>query len=466
MAGICTAVSAALSGIKVILIQDRGVLGGCNSSEVRVPLGGLIHCEPYPELGNIVAAISPIYGKPSTFQEKYYEDTRKESIFKLFNDKQCKLVLNESVIGVERDSNDSQKIYAVTSRSNIDGSETRYKAKLFADCTGDAFLARMMGADLMYGREAKSTFNESLAPEKARNQLMGHSLLWDSENVGVPVDFPDIDWGIEFNEDKCYYIYNGDWECETGQYRNQATEAEYIRDYGLMTTYANWSFLKNHSKRKNEWANYQLRWLAHVGGKRESYRVIGDYILTQNDIEQTSEFNDGTAAATWNIDLHFPDPQNESKFDEPFRSCAYHRGYPENLPIPYRCLYAKDIKNLFLGGRHISTSHVAFAAVRVMRTLGMLGEVVGMAATVCVKNNAMPRDVYTNYLDDLKTAMTRGVKLPTYHPGGHTCETYHFKDVGHILVSPNGDKEKLRRNRDRIIKVNKNNEIDTIKAIT
>lgn len=132
---------------------------------------------------------------------------------------------------------------------------------------------------------------------------------------------------------------------------------------------------------------------------------------------------------------------------------------PADVSVPYRCLYAKKIKNLFLGGRHISTSHVAFAAVRVMRTLGMLGEVVGMAAAVCIKNNGFPRDVYTDYFDELKALMINGVK---HHPGGHCSKTYHFKDIGHIRISPNRDETKVAENLERIQEVNKRNEIEMI----
>ena len=204
---------------------------------------------------------------------------------------------------------------------------------------------------------------------------MGTSVLWYSRKDKRPTFFPDIDWGIPFSEDKAYYIRGGDWEWETGQYRNQDSEAEYVRDYGLMALYANWSYLKNHSARKAEWANETLDWVSPIGGKRESYRVVGDYILNQNDVELHTPFPDATGTTSWSIDLHFPDPENEAKFKESFRSCAYHRGIGEVYPIPYRCLYARDVKNLFLGGRHISLSHIAFASVRVMRTLGILGEV-------------------------------------------------------------------------------------------
>jgi len=123
-------------------------------------------------------------------------------------------------------------------------------------------------------------------------------------------------------------------------------------------------------------------------------------------------YPDATGSATWNLDLHLPDPENTAKFEEPFRSCAYHRNIVKPYPVPFRCLYAKDVKNLFLAGRDISVSHVAFGSVRVMRTLGVLGEVVGMAASLCAKNDLTPRELYATRFADLQAMMTKGVPPP------------------------------------------------------
>ena len=320
--GICTAIAALRTGSKVVLIQDRPVLGGNNSSEVRVGMGGFAHVDPYPHLGNVVAEISPVLGGPGTYPAEWYEDVRKENVFALQPHSRYKLALSERVFAVERDPDDPRKITAYIARNIRTGAETRYRARLFADCTGDGVIARLMGAEVMYGREARVKFNESLAPEKGDAQVMGHSVLWYSKKADQPTEFTDIDWGIPFNETNVYYIRNGDWEWETGQNRNQAEETEYIRDYGLMALYANWSYLKNHAKRKAEWARDTLAWVSPIGGKRESYRVVGDHVLTQNDIENHVPYPDATAAITWSLDLHFPDPENVNKFAEPFRSCA------------------------------------------------------------------------------------------------------------------------------------------------
>jgi hypothetical protein len=443
MAGVCAAIAALRQGLRVVLVQDRAVLGGCNSSEIRVPLGGFAHAEPFPKLGNVVTEIEPVFGRPGIFPAETYEDVRKANVFRLQADSQYRLVLNESVVAVERAGEAPPRISAFVGRNARTGTTTRYRARFFADCTGDAVLARMMGAETMYGRESRSDFGESLAPEKGDNQVMGMSVLWASTKAVGSVGFPDIDWGIPFSEGTAYYVRSGDWEWETGQYRNQATAAEAIRDYGLMAILANWSFLKNRSKRKAEWASDTLAWITPIGGKRESYRVVGDYVLSQRDIEERIRHADATGSMTWSLDLHFPDPEHGAKFAEPFRSCAYHRGIEKPYPVPFRCLYARDVRNLFLGGRHISATHVAFSCLRVMRTLGILGEVIGLAAAVCAREDIEPRDVSQTHFDKLKAMMEKGVPVPTYH--AYECddsETYHFKELGQLSLVPSADSAK------------------------
>ena len=426
-AGVCTALAARASGVKTLLIQDRGVLGGCGSSEIRVWTGGLTNIGAYPELGNVSAIIGPIAGQPGQAKlAELFEDERKARRFTEGQD----LLLNEQMIGVERDG---RVVKAIITKALRTGRETRRRAKLFADCTGDGTLCQWCGCEMMVGREASSRFGETLAPEQADRQVMGHSVLWEPRDCGHPVSFPDIDWGIEFNDQNGLKRFNCCWDWETGQYRDQVRDIEYIRDYGLMTVLGNWSWLKNRSPYKEQLANQELMWASALGGKRESYRVVGDYVITQRDIEERIPHEDGTAPITWSIDLHYPDPVNEAVFGEAFQSCAYHRGIVEPYEIPYRCLVARDMDNVFLGGRIISASHVAFSCIRVMRTLGMLGEVVGMAAAVCKTAKCNPHDVYTSHLEDLKARMRRGIRLlpHAYMPGRE--EWYHFmRPIGSV----------------------------------
>ncbi len=437
IAGVCTAIAAVREGIKVALIQDRPILGGCNSSEIKVGLGGWAHSQPYPNIGNVVDQISPVFGLPGSYPDSFYEDDRKHQAFYAVPAQyrgNYTLALNEHVISVEKQDD---KITAVVAKNIYTGALRRYRGKLFSDCSGDAVLARLGGAEVMYGREAKSEYNEELAPEKADNMVMGMTITWFSEEHEEPQDFPDIDWGIEFDEERCYRVFEGDWEWEVGQFRDMADETEYIRDYSLMTIFGNWSFLKNRCKDKEKWANSYLEWVSPFGGKRESYRVKGDHILTENDIEKHIPYDDATASVTWDIDIHYPEALNMKLFPEPFRSCAIHRGIVKHYPVPYRCLYSKDIANLFLGGRIVSTTHIAFASVRVMRTLGALGEVVGLAAGICTKEGCLPREVYTAYPDKLKALMERGVVINPQHAyGTGDYETLAFKECDVLKTYP------------------------------
>ncbi len=431
IAGICTALAAKRKGCNVVLINDRPILGGCNSSEIRVCMGGQIGHAPYERIGDVVREIAPVMGHPTVYKEEYFEDHRKRFAFEvpLRNEGTCVLLLNEAVLEIEKEGD---RIAAVIATSMQSGKKTRIRATLFSDCSGDGILARLGGAEVMYGNDARSDFGENLAPSEHRNLVMGHSIRWYSEQTEEETAFPDIDWNLHFDEDSYLNCFSGDWEQETGFTRDMVKDAEYIRDYGLRAIYSNWSYQKNHAKSKERFAKSELKWVSPFGGKRESYRVKGDYILTQNDFNVPIDYEDATAKITWGIDIHYPEPINKERFGEAFRSFAYHRHMPFACPVPYRCLYSKDIENLFLGGRLISVSHIAFSAVRVMRTLGMLGEVVGIAASVCKKNGCTPREVYKAHLDELKDGMRTGISIPAAFAcnGIGIGESYHFKDLG------------------------------------
>ena len=190
---------------------------------------------------------------------------------------------------------------------------------------------------------------------------------------------------------------------------NQIDDFERIRDYGLLVIYSNWSFLKNRLEGNEAYRNLRLGWVAYIAGKRESRRLLGDYILKEDDLRKNVFHEDASFSATWSIDLHWEDPDNSRKFPgREFKSVTEHiLIYP--YAVPYRCLYSRNIENLFMAGRDISATHVALGTIRVMRTTGMMGEVVGMAASLCKRFGETPRGIYQHHLDDLKTLMTQGV---------------------------------------------------------
>ena len=418
IAGMSAAVSAARLGCKVALLNDRPVIGGNNSSEIRVHLGGRIEAGPYKELGNLQKEFGPTRGGNAQPAD-YYEDQKKMDW--LLKEKNVSLFTNYRAIAVEKEGD---RITAVIAKHIETGEEKRFEAPLFSDCTGDGTIGYLAGADYRMGRESRDEFGESTAPEQADKMTMGASVQWYSEDTKKPSSFPLFEYGVDFNEKNCEKVTMGEWTWETGMNYDQIKDFERIRDYGLMVVYSNWSYLKNEMKENDVYKNRKLAWVAYISGKRESRRLMGDYILKEEDLRKHVVHEDGSAASTWSIDLHYPDPKNTENFPgQEFKSIAKHINiYP--YPIPYRCLYSRNIDNLFMAGRNISVTHVALGTVRVMRTTGMMGEVVGMAASICKKYQVNPRAVYQSHLPELKELMKEGVGqkgLPNnqqYNEGG------------------------------------------------
>ena len=411
IAGICAAISAARLGLKVALVQDRPVLGGANSSEVRVHLGGRQNIGEYPRLGDVVSEIGPAHGGNAQ-PAANYEDGRKLAAVEA--EKNISLFLNTLVDRV--DAKKGERITAVEGVNVVTGERTRFEAPLFADCTGDGTVGALAGADWRLGREGKDETGESRAPEKGDRMTMGASVQWYAKKGAEATSFPFEQWMIKFNESNCEYNMRGDWDWETGMNRDQLTDFETVRDYGLLVVYSNWSYIKNSGAKKDGFANASLVWVAYVAGKRETRRLMGDVILCEQDITEERKYPDGTCWTTWTVDLHYPMPSNQRNFEgEPFRSVAKHTPH-YGYPIPYRCFYSRNVSNLFMAGRDISVTHVALGTTRVMRTHGMQGEVVGMAASICKKHGCNPRDVYKSHLDELKGLMTKGVGLDRPQP--------------------------------------------------
>jgi len=402
VAGTAAAISAARLGLQVALIQDRPVLGGNNSSEVRVHLGGRINVEPYPALGDVIKEIGPSRGGNAQPAE-YYEDEKKMEM--VLAEENISLFTSYRAYAVK--TKDS-RITEVHARHIETSKELTFTAPLFADCTGDGTIGFLAGADYAMGREGRDEFGEPTAPEKADNMTMGSSVQWYSVEENQPVSFPEFQYGVEFNEENTEKVTMGEWTWETGMNFDQIKEFERIRDYGLLVVYSNWSSLKNKIA-KEEYKNRRFDWVAYIAGKRESRRLLGDLILKEQDITDYVVYPDASAPTTWTIDLHYPDPKNTEHFpDMEFKSIAVHKKI-HPYPIPYRCFYSRNVDNLFMAGRNISVTHVALGTVRVMRTTGMMGEVVGMAASIAAKNNTNPRGVYQNHLPELKTLMEKGV---------------------------------------------------------
>ena len=261
---------------------------------------------------------------------------------------------------------------------------------LFVDCTGHGTIGVLAGAD-----------NE-MEP-KGR---MGMSNMWRWENADGPVSYPESGWALELSMEDFPYPrdFHGQWFWESGFDKDPLGDVEGIRDWNLRAVYGAFNAMKNGDGAAKH-PNARLTWVAYIGGPRESRRLMGDVVLTQDDVVVKKDFPDGCVPSTWSIDLHYPKKQYSKRYPEnPFISVAVHDRRVDRefgYPVPYRCFYSRNVPNLFMAGRCISVTHEALGTVRVMKTCGMMGEVVGKAASICVKENCDPRGVYDSYLDDL-----------------------------------------------------------------
>ena len=399
IAGICSAVSAARLGLRVALIQDRPMLGGNNSSEVRVWLGGKTNCEPYPRVGDIVSELEQEkkahYG-PDNIAE-IYEDEKKLAIVEEEN---ISLFTCYRVNDIETSSG---QITAVTAQNIITGRRIRCTGKWFADCTGDGCVGFLAGAD----------------HDMTLKSHMGRCNNWNVIETETPSPFPRCPWAFDLSDkpfpgrgndegqfSKRGLLSLGGWYWESGFDHDPINKGEYIRDTNFRAMYGAWDCLKNVDK---AYPNHKLNWCSYISGMRESRRLLGDVVLTKEHILTDQEFPDACVATGWNIDLHVPHEAYQKGFEgDEFISVALFTKYPQPFWVPYRVLYSRNITNLFMAGRDVSVTHEALGAVRVMRTCGLMGEIVGMAAYLCKKNDASPRGVYQDHLEDLKALMRKG----------------------------------------------------------
>ncbi len=426
IAGTCAAISAARLGLQVALVQDRPVLGGNNSSEIRVWLQGARNAEPYPRVGDVVAELeqkrSAHYGPENTAD--LYEDDNKIALVKA--EKNISLFLRCRANEVESDAG---RLRAVVAQHTTSGRRLRFRGRWFADCTGDGAIGFLAGADY-----------ETTCPGH-----MGRCNLWNVIETDRPVPFPRSPWALDLSGkpfpgragDSRGILALGGWYWESGFDHDPFQKSEYIRDWNLRAMYGAWDCLKNVD---GAYPNHKLNWAAHVSGKRESRRLMGDVVLSQEDLVSGREYPDGCVPTGWKIDLHLADPRYVEGFEgDGFIAKAYYTDYARPYWIPYRCLYSRNIDNLFMAGRDISVTHEALGAVRVMRTGGCMGEIVGMAASLSKKHDTDPRGVYADHLDQLRELMHRGVGKPL--PAPPQLEQVGENVARSAAISTSGDRD-------------------------
>ena len=382
--GMGAALAAARMGLSVALIQDRPVLGGNGSSEVRVWAMGLVRRGKYPRIGEIIEEFADHAKKsPGTYEE--FGDAKKEQIVRA--EPKIDLYLNTHAFAVDRQGDRLESVTCLDTRTSR---ELEFTGRFFCDATGHATIGHLAGA-------------ETVMEPKGR---MGMSNMWAWAEAEESRDFPATPWALPLTMNDFPYPrdHHGQWFWESGFDKDPLADAEGIRDWNLRAVYGAFNAMKNGDGADKHKTAY-LTWVAAIGGPRESRRILGDVVLTQDDIVAKREFPDGCVPSTWSIDLHYPKQEYAKKFpDNPFISIAVHdrrvdRAY--GYPVPYRCFYSKDVENLFMAGRCISVTHEALGTVRVMKTCGMMGEVVGKAASVAIRHGTTPRGVYEKHWSEM-----------------------------------------------------------------
>jgi hypothetical protein len=428
-AGMTASIAAARNGIKVALIQDRPVLGGNSSSEIQVPPMGYIGNPP--DKRNVTGITAEIF--PKQGRGVYANSEKMEKIVRAEDN--ISLFLNTRAVDVEMDS--KKRIKAVIALNVHSGRRMRFSAPLFADTTGHGWIGFYAGAEWRMGQEGRGEFNESLAPLKAGTRTQGNTLykavITDRQE---PVSFECPEWAYQWKSPSDFEklgSHRRRWDTirpknfdlpsrgkgrnpgndpdgglthtywvEYGGNENTIEDAEHIRDELFRINIGLWSYAKNYNpatKDKNQ--KRQLVWLNYVPGVRESRRLVGDYILSQQDYDKQTVHDDTVAFTDWGPDCHHPEG-----FWVTGNDCI-HIYQGRRTSIPYRSLYSKNIENLFMAGRCLSATHIALGGTRVMRPCAGMGQAVGTAAAIATKNKETPRGVYENHIKQLQDKLVK-----------------------------------------------------------
>lgn len=410
VSGSAAALAAARLGQRVALIHDRPVLGGNASVEIglmpRGTQGALLKelSERTPE-GDL-KALSLLQAEPTAF-----------------------VFLEHRIIGLRKEGARIVSVDAVTARG---GHERRFTGSMFIDASGVAMLGVLAGAETLFGREAHSQYNEPYAPEVADEMHHGNTLFFRTRMADSPTHFPDVPWAIEVAKDYANLsgqlvkpgLENGPgpsanpqtpafrfgsrndvfpathfWEY--GQWLDPYTSGELVRDHLMRALYGTFSNVKRLDP--VAYANLEFEWMAYVAAQGEFRRYKGDYVLTENDIRNHMRFPDTLIANDGSFCIHCAyEKGEEAKYDFRLKDWIFDMRDKQAYGIPFRCLYSANIDNLLMAGKHISVTHVAGSATKLMGNGAQHGVAVAAAASLCIKHNTTPRGLYNELFDELR----------------------------------------------------------------
>lgn len=416
MAGVCAALAAARHGASVALVQDRPMLGGNASSEIRMHICGAdsyYEGETAPRLRaretgileelRLLSLLNNSEHNSSIMDLALYQTVRSQPGLQLF--------LNAQVTScIVTEDGGYRHVTSCTARELTSDRILRFEAKQFIDTSGDGNLAYLAGAAYTKGREAADEFGESLAPEKADDCTLGHTILFDVIDVGRPVPFTPPCWALKFDDEQLLPFRKPDrsfgfWWVEWGGTMDTVTDTEAINQELIAAAMGIWDYMKNRSQttvdgKPEPMDNYALNWFGFLPGRRESRRFLGDHILTENELRSiptAHSFDDQIAYGGWPIDTHPPLGFRDTK-NAPCQQIRL----PSIYQIPLRSCYCRDLKNLYLAGRNISASHIAFASTRIMATCASIGQAVGTAAALGVHQGLAPQQIVAQHIPMLQ----------------------------------------------------------------
>jgi len=426
LSGMCAAIAAARHGAKTALIQGRHVFGGNASSEIRMHICGASESMAKPDLeeGGILYEMM--------LENKSRNDYYNFSIWDMVLFRAIKQEPNLTAYlntVMEDCEMDGDKIRRISAYQHTTETMWTIDGDIFIDCTGNGTMGFLAGAEYRVGSEGKAEFNEEHAPDEPNNNRMGNTLLFKAVDRGHSVRFKRPEFARVFTEEELKYrthsavhgakmkdaaddaylrltsystsaVDYGYWWVElTGEKEDIIDEYEEIRDDLVSCIYGIWDHLKNGVEHGAE--NYDLEWVGMMPGMRESRRLVGDYILNENDVLSNRQFDDAVAYGGWAMDIHTS--KGLYDFDVPPSTIVSFEG---SYTIPYRSYYSKNVSNLMMAGRNISASKMAMGSTRVMGTCAIGGQAVGTAAALCMKYNCLPREI-RDHMNELQQTLLR-----------------------------------------------------------
>lgn len=459
MSGLCAAIASAREGARTVLVQDRSVFGGNASSEMRMHISGA-SCH----WGKKNAAETGILMELQ-LENKYLNDSYNYSIWDgvlwsaAMETKNLTVYMNTTMETVHSDGKQIQWVdcYQMTTEKRFG-----LKGQIYLDCTGNGTLGYFAGAEYAIGREGTRAYGEKDAPAVEDGDTMGNTIYFVAEDRGHKVKFTKPSWAYSFDESDFVHRYHGDivvyhdaddvvvlrpdedyadhadqlvekydvksgyWWIELGgDWKDIIGQAEDIRWELYRTIYGVWDHIKNGGDHGAD--NYELVWVGNLPGTRESRRLLGEHILTEQEILANSRHADAVAYGGWPMDEHVA-AGFRAKGQIPSRV----RSFPGLYTIPYGCYCSRTISNLMMAGRNISASKLAMGSTRVMGTCAIGGEAAGTAAAMAVRLGLTPKAFGQSHVEELQQEL---LKNDCYIPGVRNTDPADFARTARVRAS-------------------------------